>query len=137
LDGEFDPPPSPQRTVRALAAPRTAACSRTEADPAWTPLIATPPYPDHPSGHACLSGSIVHTPRDFFGTDKIELRVVRTDGATRSFTRFSHAIVEVVDARVWSGIHFRKADVDGANIGKHVAHWREKHYFASLEKKQK
>jgi hypothetical protein len=30
---------------------------------------------------------------------------------------------------VWSGIHFRTADVQGAVLGKKVAHWLDKHYF--------
>jgi hypothetical protein len=99
----------------------------------WTSFIATPPYPDHPSGHGCISGSIVYTLQDFFGTDKLSLKVIRPDLTSRSFARLSYAIKEIIDARVWSGIHFRKADVDGANIGKHVAHWRQKHYFQSLD----
>lgn len=39
----------------------------------------------------------------------------------RSFTGFSQAIDEVVDARVWSGIHFRTADEQGARVGRQVA----------------
>ena len=101
----------------------------TTADPTWTSLIPTPPYPDQPSGHACLSSSITHTLADFFGTDKVGFSVVRTDGATRTFTRFSQAINEIVDARIWSGLHFRTADVDGAKIGEQVADWRNERFF--------
>jgi hypothetical protein len=124
------------RPVTAIRRAATDGNPATEADPSWSSFIATPPYPDHPSGHGCISGSIVYTLQDFFGTDKMSLRVVRPDNATRSFARFSHAIKEIIDARVWSGIHFRKADVDGANIGKHVAHWRQKHYFQSMDSKK-
>ena len=109
----------------------------TEADAAWLPLIDTPPYPDHSSGHSCLSGSIVYTLQDFFGTDKIGFTETSTaTGTTRSFARFSDAIKEIVSARVWSGLHFRYADTSGANIGKHVAHWRQKHYFQSMDSKK-
>ena len=45
------------------------------------------------------------------------------------FDRFSHALKEIIDARVWGGIHFRTADEQGAVIGKKVAHWMDKHYF--------
>jgi hypothetical protein len=48
---------------------------------------------------------------------------------TRSFSRFSQATDEVVDARVYSGVHFRISDEHGAKIGKQVARWREKHFF--------
>jgi hypothetical protein len=113
----------------------------TEADPAWTPLfdpatpqrgtpLANPPFPDHPAGHGCVSGAIVGVLQDFFGTDKIGFSAVsnRTD-RPRSFDRFSHALKEVIDARVWGGIHFRAADVQGAVLGKKVAHWLRTHHF--------
>jgi hypothetical protein len=48
---------------------------------------------------------------------------------TRSFASFSQAIDEVVDACVWSGIHFRKADEDGARIGKQVVNYGHARYF--------
>jgi hypothetical protein len=30
---------------------------------------------------------------------------------------------------VWSGIHFRNADVQGAVLGKKVVSWLDQHYF--------
>ena len=44
-----------------------------------------------------------------------------TSGTTRSYRGFAEAVDEIVDARVYSGIHFRKADVDGAELGERVA----------------
>ena len=117
----------------------------TIADPNWeslfapatptTPALATPPFPDHPSGHGCVSGATLHAFQDFFGTDKVEFDIVggrSLNGVLippRHFDRFSRALKEVIDARVWGGIHFRTADVAGAVIGKKVAHWMRKHYF--------
>jgi hypothetical protein len=48
---------------------------------------------------------------------------------TRSFDRFSDALKEVIDARVWSGIHFRTADTQGSVLGNKVAQHLKKHYF--------
>ena len=80
-----------------------------------------------PSG---TSGSIVATLQDFFGTDKIPFTISSSKSLTpRAFDRFSDALKEVIDARVWGGIHFRTADVQGAVLGKKVAHWLTKHYF--------
>jgi hypothetical protein len=42
---------------------------------------------------------------------------------TRTFERFSEAIDEIVDARVWSGIHFRGADVQAARLGRQVSRY--------------
>ena len=105
------------RPITAIREADTDGNPRTEKDPGWLPLIATPPYPEHPSGHAGLSGSFVATLQDFFGTDKIGWTDTNNGGLTRSYTRFSDAIDEIVDARVWSGIHFRTADEQGAKIG--------------------
>jgi hypothetical protein len=102
----------------------------TEADPNWVPLFATPPFPEHPSGHTCVSGAIVQTLQDFFGMDKVAFSTFSTfSGTTREFDRFSEAIKEIIDARVWAGIHFRTADTQGHVIGRKVAHILEKNYF--------
>ena len=39
---------------------------------------------------------------------------------------------EVVDARVWGGIHFRYADQQGALMGKKIGFWLQKHYFRPI-----
>ena len=49
----------------------------TVGDPGWTPLIATPPYPDHTSGYNCVTSSFMHTAEAFFGRGKTEFSVVR------------------------------------------------------------
>jgi len=125
----------PISAIRGAASDENAA---TEPDPEWFPLFNTPPYPEHASGHSSLSSSFVQTLQDFFGTDKIafsdESNATHT---TRSFARFSDAIQEIIDARVYVGIHFRHADIAGANIGKHVAHWRDKHYFHPIDNLKK
>jgi hypothetical protein len=117
----------------------------TIADPNWeslfhssivtTPALSTPAFPDHPSGHGCLSSAVLHVAQDFFGTDKIafDMHSGRSLNGqlipARHFDRFSLALKEIIDARVWGGIHFRTADVQGTVIGKKVAHWLDKHYF--------
>jgi hypothetical protein len=102
----------------------------TEPDPRWLPLINTPPYPDHSSGLSCVGSAMTRTLRDFFGTNRVEFNATSSNSNTkRSFTSFSQGVDEIVDARVYSGIHFRIADVHGALIGKKVARYRQKHYF--------
>ena len=106
---------------------------RTQPQNDWTPLIANPPYPEHPSGHTGLSGSIVKTLQQFFGTDEIGWADTNNAGLTRSFSSLSQAIDEIVDARVWSGIHFRTADKQGQRIGRHVASYRQGRYFGPMD----
>ena len=121
----------------------------TEADPAWVPLfdptvpvsgasLVTPGFPDHPSGHTCISGAVVDALQTFFGTDKISFAATSTKCfpspcPARSFSRFSEALKEIIDARVWGGIHFRTADVQGAVMGKKIGAYLEKHYFQPVD----
>jgi hypothetical protein len=120
------------RPITAIREADTDGNPWTTADPNWLPLIPTPPYTEHSSGHSALSGSFVATLQDFFCTDEIGWTDTNNGGLTRSFTRFSQAIDEVVEARVWSGIHFHTADEQGHEIGKQVAKWRERHYFQAV-----
>jgi hypothetical protein len=120
------------RPITAIREADTDGTTRTEQDPAWLPLLATPPYPEHPSGHLGLSGSVVATLRDFFHTNRIAWTDTNNAGLTRSYTSLSQALREIVGARVWSGIHFRTADEQSVRIAKEVAEWREKHYFQPL-----
>jgi hypothetical protein len=131
------------RPITAIREADTDGNPHTQADPTWLPLfdpatpvcnplfpLFTPPFPDHPSGHACNTSAFVHTLQDFFGTDKIAVSVFSNKSCTtRSFERFSDMLKEVIDARVWAGIHFRTADTQGAVLGKKVAHYLKKHYF--------
>ena len=102
----------------------------TVADAAWLPLIPTPPYTEHSSGHNGLSGAIVATLQDFFGTDHIGWSDTNNGGFTRSYTQFSDAIDEIIEVRIWSGIHFRSSDEQAAKIGQQVAQYRSVHFFA-------
>ena len=120
----------------------------TTADPTWLPLfdpsvpvsgpsLVTPGFPDHPSGHTCISGAAVHALKAFFATDKVPFTAQSNKCSPapcppRSFDRFSRALKEIIGARIWSGIHFRTADVQGAVLGKKVAHQLKKHYFQPL-----
>jgi hypothetical protein len=117
------------RPITAIREADTDGNARTAPDPGWLPLAANPPYPEHPSGHLGLSGSIGKTLQQYFGTDRLAWTDTNIAGRTRSFTRVSDAVEEIVDARVWSGIHFRNADEDGARIGEQIARYRAKHYF--------
>ena len=136
------------RFWRPITAIREAASDgnpATTADPNWLPLfnptipvsgapLVTPGFPDHPSGHTCISGAFVHALQGFFGTDKIAFTAISNKCSPapcppRSYGRFSEALKEIIDARVWSGIHFRTADVQGAVLGKKVARYKGGHYF--------
>jgi hypothetical protein len=121
------------RPITAIRLADTDGNSRTEKDENWLPLLANPPYPEHPSGHLGLSGAIGKTLQQFFRTDKLAWTDTNIAGRTRSFTRVSDAVEEIENARVWSGIHFRNADEASVRISRKIANHRDKHYFNRID----
>jgi hypothetical protein len=101
----------------------------TLADAKWESLSAAPPYPDHPSGLSAFGSAVAETMQHFYGRDEATFSGTTPGGVTRQFTRFSQMRDDIVEARVWSGIHFRFADTEGAKIGSKVAHWGNRHAF--------
>jgi hypothetical protein len=132
------------RPIAAIREADTDGNPDTVADPGWrslfdpatptSPPLATPAFPEHPSGHGCVTGAAVNTVMTFFGTDKIavDMRSGRFPGEPRHFERLSLITKEVIDARVWGGIHFRSADVQGTVIGRKVVHWMDRNYFQTV-----
>lgn len=103
----------------------------TVADPNWESLVATPGYPDPPSGYNCLMSGSMNAAREYFGTNRMKFSLTSVGAApvTRHYKRFSAAIDDAIDGRVYIGLHFRRADVQGAWLGKKVADWVDDHYF--------
>jgi PAP2 superfamily len=106
----------------------------TEPDLSWTPLL-TAPYPEHPSGHLAGDGAHLEVLQMFFGTDKIGFNVKSSQfgGETRHYNRFSDALKEIIDARIWAGLHFRTADMQAQVLGRKVADYMAKHYFQPVQ----
>jgi hypothetical protein len=123
------------RPVTAIREADTDDNPRTDKDMGWLPLVANPPYPEHPSGHLGLSGAVGRTLQQFFRTDKLSWTDTTPVGMrTRSFTRVSDAVQEIENARVWSGIHFRNADEASVEISRKIAKYRAKHYFGRIHR---
>ena len=118
------------RPITAVRLADTDGNPRTTADPTWTPLLITPPFPDHPSGHACGTAARMATMRTFLGRDRVAFSAHSVaSGTTRYFTSFSQAVEELLGARVWGGIHFRTADVQGGKLGEAVSAYVTARHF--------
>jgi hypothetical protein len=105
----------------------------TVGDPTWEPMLPTPPYPDHASGFNCISSAFMYGADAFFDGEPIAFSVVRiapdVPDVTRDYERFTDVVDDTIDARVFQGLHFRAADVQGAEIGANVAEWVATNYF--------
>jgi hypothetical protein len=96
----------------------------------WTPLIVNPNYPDYVSGYNAYAASFTGALQGLFGRH-LDLILISTavPGATRSYDIGAALRADVVNARVWLGIHFRSADVAARNLGVSLAGWTLDHYF--------
>lgn len=98
----------------------------TQADPLWQPFLVTPAHPEYPSGHSTNSSAIAAMLQSLFGDPDVPLSVVIFDSLsntniTRRWETFSEGADEVIEARIYSGIHFRTADEVGARLGRQTA----------------
>lgn len=96
----------------------------TSGNPAWAPFFNTPNYPDYPSGAvnvACVTTTVL---THLLGDELAFTIFSNVPGALpRTYTSFSAVVPDVVDARVFMGIHFRFADTAAERQGRRVANW--------------
>ncbi len=94
-------------------------------DPAWLPLLRTPPHPDYVSGHSAFSGAAAVVLAGFFGRDDIAFTVNSDTTPTvfRSFTGFWQAAAESGMSRIYGGIHYRAANLNGLSAGAAVGEY--------------
>jgi hypothetical protein len=105
----------------------------TVPDPTFTPLLATPNHPEYLSGHSISSGAAAEVLTQFFGPNAGFTTTSTTlPGATRSFQSFADASREVIDARVFAGIHFRRTCVISTEIGRRIGKFAVKNYMLPL-----
>ena len=91
-------------------------------DENWKPLLQTPPFPEYPSGHSVASARSAAILTAIFGdnfeyTDNSELQFGLP---SRKYKSFHHAATEASDSRLYGGIHYKSAIVNGIIQGQNV-----------------
>ncbi|MHA6248288.1 vanadium-dependent haloperoxidase [Pontibacter sp. CAU 1760] len=91
-------------------------------DENWVPLLQTPPFPEYPSGHSVISNSAAVVLTDLFGSEFsfADSTEVKYGLPVRSFGSFQAAAEEAAISRLYGGIHFMPAIVNGAEEGRQV-----------------
>lgn len=99
----------------------------TAGDPYWMPLVETPPFPEHTSGHSVFSGAAAEILGQLLGRNAPFSAV--SDGlpenygfpnVRRNFVNFEAAASEASKSRIYGGIHFRSACDGGVLSGTEV-----------------
>jgi hypothetical protein len=90
-------------------------------DPTWTPLIATPPFPEYISGHSTQSGALAYILTDLFGdvafTDRTNENRKDIDGTPRKYDSFMKMANEAAISRLYGGIHYDFGNNNGLGTG--------------------
>jgi len=113
------------RPVTAIQAADTDGNPNTEADPDWLPLLNTPAFPEYVSGHSAFSAAAAAVLSNFYGTDNIAFSASSdtVHGVTRSYNSFAYCAEEIAWSRIYGGIHFYSADIDGLNAGRQIGEY--------------
>ena len=93
-------------------------------DSNWVPgLMATPPFPEFPSGHSVQSSTAAAVLAEAFGADTAFTDNTHNDRGwgPRNFKNFAAAADEAALSRLYAGIHFRAAIENGQVQGRCVA----------------
>ena len=123
------------RPITAVNLADTDGNPATTADPTWVPLLTTPAYPEYPSGYNVVAATTTGGLEQLFDTQRLDLTLISTavPNASRHYGTGRALRADVVDARVWLGIHFRFADVDSRNLGLQLSDWTIDHYFQPVD----
>jgi hypothetical protein len=103
----------------------------------WKPLLAIPNHPEYVSAHSALTAAMAQVFASVLGTANINLDITGFDAAgppgnfnwVRHFGTGDDLVTDVMNARVWGGLHYRFSCIAGAALGRSVARWDLTHAF--------
>jgi hypothetical protein len=124
----------------------------TVGDPAWESYMPTPNYPDYTSGANNFGGSMTRILQLFFGSDQPFDTLFRIypmspavpplsdlndpdypDPPFREYLQFSAIARDIIDARIYLGIHFMPADREGWSQGRRVANHAFRNFLTPVK----
>jgi hypothetical protein len=109
----------------------------TVEQPGWRPLLTTPNHPEYPAAHGSLTSAEAEVYSTFLNTNQIDLDIHGFDpagppgnlNAVRHYDMPNDLRKEIIDARVWAGLHYRFSGVAGVVLGRQVAKYDLTHAF--------
>lgn len=92
-------------------------------DERWRPLLQTPPFPEYTSGHSVISTAAAEVLGSIFGYkfDFNDHTEVAYGLPVRHFSSFRAAADEAAISRLYGGIHYRAAIMNGQIQGRGIA----------------
>jgi vanadium-dependent haloperoxidase-like protein len=111
----------------------------------WRPLIVTPNHPEYPAAHGVVSSEMAEIYSQFLHSNQINLTVPGFDpsgpagnlNATQTFATADDLRTQIVNARLWGGVHYRFSGEAGVKLGEQVAQYDLRHAFTHVGKPTK
>src|SRR5258708_795067 len=104
-----------------------------EPDPDWIGLVITPNHPEYPAAHGCVSGAIVTTLQAYFGTDELSFTMSSVAPGliqpVRQYNSFIQALEDILNARIYGGMHYRNSTAHGSGLGPPVPRQMGENFF--------
>jgi hypothetical protein len=95
----------------------------TEREASWLPFIDTPMHPEYPCAHCIVSGAVAGVLAAEIGTGAVPTLTTTSPtapGVVRSWTRIDDFVLEVANARIYDGVHYRNSTEVGTAMGKKI-----------------
>jgi hypothetical protein len=109
--------------------------------PGWRPLLTTPNFAEYPAQHGVITSAMAEVFSAFLGTNQIDLDIHGFDpvgpagnlNAVRHFDTPNELRHEIIDARLWAGLHYRFSGVAGVVLGRNVAKYDLRHALQPID----
>ena len=92
----------------------------TTPEPGWAALVPMPNYSDYFSGHGSATSPQVEVVRRTLG-EHTSLEILSTASVRPPYSQLSEIEYEAFHARIWGGLHYRKAMTDAYELGHSTA----------------
>jgi hypothetical protein len=107
----------------------------------WRPLLTTPNHPEYPAAHGVITSAMAEVFSSFLGTNQIGLDIHGFDAAgpagnlnaVRHFDMPNDLRHEIIDARLWAGLHYHFSGVAGVVLGRQLAAFDLSHAFRPVD----
>ncbi len=107
----------------------------TVPDPAWNSLFLPPRFQEYMSNHAAVTSAFMEMLAFLLGdTNTFTLAAPGYPTFTWTFGKFSDAIAQVKEARIWAGIHFRNSCNTGQTQGTAIANYVAANFLAPAQR---
>jgi hypothetical protein len=107
----------------------------------WRPLLTTPNHPEYPAAHGVITSAMTEVFSTFLGTNRIDLDLHGFDptgpagnlNAVRHFEMPNDLRHEIINARLWAGLHYHFSGVAGVVLGRNIARYDLRHAFQRVD----